>query len=122
MPRVTHSSKSGVIATRATSLVRFDGFTLGSAGTGKESLGQIRYQLLHRTAYALLEAKRFNASVAVMLVHSFSQEHAWFEDYQAFLGLFDVIGAPNTVTFSGVRNGVELYLSWVTGEEQYLLA
>ena len=34
----------------------------------------IRYQLLHRTASAVIEAKRFNASKAVMIVHSFSQE------------------------------------------------
>ena len=90
---------------------------LGLSGT---SLEHIRYQLLHRTASALIEAERFNASAAIMLVHSFSQEHAWFEDYQAFLKLFDKRGAPDSITYVGERNGVELYLSWVTGEERYL--
>jgi hypothetical protein len=56
---------------------------------GDQPLDNIRYQLLHRTASALIEAKWFNASSAVMLVHSFSQEHKWFEDYNEFLGLFD---------------------------------
>ena len=32
-----------------------------------------RYQLLHRTASAMVEAQRFNAKHALMLVHSFSQ-------------------------------------------------
>jgi hypothetical protein len=34
--------------------------------------GSIRYQLLHRAASALLEAKRFHAVAAVMLFHSFT--------------------------------------------------
>ena len=89
-------------------------------GLSGKSLGPIRYQLLHRTASALIEAERFHASAALMLVHSFSQENAWFEDYQAFLNLFGKSGAPNSVTHVGERNGVELYLSWVTGEERYL--
>jgi len=84
------------------------------------SLDSIRYQLLHRTASALIEAERFNASAAMMMVHSFSQEHVWFEDYQAFLNLFGKGGVPNSISHVGERNGVELYLSWVTGEERYL--
>ena len=91
-------------------------------GLGQSPLEQIRYQLLHRTASALIEANRFNASLAIMLVHSFDRDNAWIDDYQAFLSLFDVYGAPNTITSAGIKNGVELYLSWVTGEKQYLLA
>jgi hypothetical protein len=32
----------------------------------------IRYQLLHRAASVVIEAERFNASYAVLPVHSFS--------------------------------------------------
>jgi len=85
-----------------------------------DSLDHIRYQLLHRTASALIEAKWFNASSAVMLVHSFSQDQAWFEDYNEFLRLFDQTGKPDSVTFVGKRDGIDLYFSWVTGEEKYL--
>ena len=87
---------------------------------GDQALDTIRYQLLHRTASALIEAKWFNASSAVMLVHSFSQDHAWFEDYKEFLGLFDKTAKPDSVTFAGEKGGIDLYLSWVTGEEKYL--
>ncbi|WP_413776936.1 DUF6946 family protein [Mesorhizobium sp. AR07] len=33
---------------------------------------RLRYQLLHRTSAALLEAKRFKTDEAAMIVHSFS--------------------------------------------------
>lgn len=85
-----------------------------------DSLDHIRYQLLHRTASVLIEAKWFNASSAVMLVHSFSQDQAWFEDYNEFLRLFDQTGEPDSVTFVGKRDGIDLYFSWVTAEDRYL--
>jgi hypothetical protein len=44
----------------------------------------IRYQLLHRTASALLEARRFGAAHAVMLVQAFRPTGDSFSDYQAF--------------------------------------
>ena len=57
-----------------------------------------------------------------MLVHSFSPVNEGIEDYLVFLSLFDVNGTPNSVTFAGTKDGVELYLAWVTGEEKFLLA
>ena len=44
----------------------------------------LRYQLFHRTASALITAQTFKTDIAIMLVHSFSQNQAWFEDYAAF--------------------------------------
>ena len=95
-------------------------YLCGLLGLVEESLGDVRYQLLHRTASALILAERFNASAALMLVHSFSQEHEWFEDYQRFLGLFGQSGAPDSVTCLGERNGVDTYASWVVGDKRYL--
>ena len=89
-------------------------------GLNGKQLKNVRYQLLHRTASALIEARKFKASCALMLVHSFNQENAWFEDYAAFLALFGKTAVPNSITPVGERNGVELYLSWVTGEKRYL--
>ena len=80
----------------------------------------IRYQLIHRTASAIIEAHRFNAANAVMLVHSFSQEDMWFDDYNNFVGLFSSTGLPNSITSVGQRAGVSLYFGWVRGEERYL--
>jgi hypothetical protein len=33
---------------------------------------------------------------------------------------FDKIGKPDSVTFVGKNNGIELYCGWVTGEDKYL--
>ncbi|MEJ2762023.1 MAG: hypothetical protein P8126_10995 [Gammaproteobacteria bacterium] len=80
----------------------------------------IKYQLIHRTVSALLEADRFCANHALMLVHSFSQSHEWFDHYAEFASLFDVEVSPGLVVHAGDISGKELYLGWVTGEKEYL--
>lgn len=80
----------------------------------------IRYQLLHRTASAIIEAQRFNAVHAVMLVHSFSQSSEWFQDYAAFVSLMGGIAGENSIASIGDRSGVQLHLAWVQGDAQYL--
>lgn len=45
----------------------------------------LRYQLLHSTASAVLEARRVFAPYAVMLVHSFSARREWYKDFDAFV-------------------------------------
>src|SRR5205814_10101274 len=44
----------------------------------------IRYQLLHRTASALLMAREFHAQEAVMLVHSFGDKPNLRADFDTF--------------------------------------
>ena len=82
--------------------------------------GEVRYQLLHRTVSALIEARRFHARHAVMVVHSFSQEHEWFDDYGRFLSLFKVQAAVDEVVTAGRRDKVMLHFAWVCGEKRYL--
>jgi len=82
----------------------------------------IRYQLLHRTASAIIEAKRFGAHQAMMLVHSFSQSQEWFEDYAAFASLFHAEVAIGQVVDAGSCGGIQLSLGWVCGDAKYLTA
>jgi hypothetical protein len=79
-----------------------------------------RYQLLHRTASTLIEAKRFNAPNALMLVHSFSRVNEWFEDYQQFLALFGTRGEIGSLVFAKNIDGVDLFFGWAKGDEKYL--
>ncbi len=79
-----------------------------------------RYQLLHRTASAIIEAQRFNAAHAVMLVHSFSPSGEWFQDYAAFVALMGGNAAEDSMTSVGLRSGVLLHLAWVRGNAHYL--
>ena len=87
----------------------------------EEQIDHIRYQLLHRTASAIIEAKRFNAQDALMLIHSFSQYDEWFEDYSQFLALFGLNNVkPDSLVFAKNINGIDLYFSWVRGDKKYL--
>jgi len=80
----------------------------------------IRYQLLHRTASAIIEAKRFHATKAVMIVHSFSQESEWLEDYQAFVQLYGKEADIGELVHVTTTTGIDLYLGWAKGESRYL--
>ena len=87
----------------------------------KDQINHIRYQLLHRTASAIIEAKKFNAANALMLVHSFSQSNEWFEDYSQFLALFGINGiTPDSLVLAKNINGIDLYFGWVRGDTRYL--
>ena len=87
---------------------------------GSALLGDIRYQLLHRTASAIIEANRYCARHAVLMVHSFSQDDQWFEDYAKFVRLFGAVGTRNKVVTAEDREGVCLHFAWVRGNEKYL--
>ena len=80
----------------------------------------IRYQLLHRTASAITEALRFNANYAAMIVHSFSQQDSWFEDFAAFIRLYGVQSQPGQLFHLVNTQGVELFAGWARGDVKYL--
>lgn len=80
-----------------------------------ETTAARRYQLLHRTTAALLEAERFGAPEAVMLVHSFSRTAEWHGDYAR---LAQALGAEldrGIIAPARVPGPIRLHLGWVTG-------
>ncbi len=73
----------------------------------------LRYQLFHRTASAVLEAQRFGATMAIMLVQSFREDRqSWqdFEGFCAFLGATAVRGGVAEARRTGTER---LFLGWV---------
>lgn len=82
----------------------------------------VRYQLLHRTASAVIEAERFGASHAVMLVHSFSPLNQWFGDFSDFAKLFGQTAEIGRLISARARNGLPLHLGWAHGDERFLQA
>jgi len=98
---------------------RFDYLT-GLLELEGADLSNIYYQLLHRTASTIIEAKRFHATTAAMLVHSFSQAHTWFPEYRDFAGKLGVEAELNKIHYCGERSGVDLYIGWVVGNAEYL--
>lgn len=85
-----------------------------------KDLSAVYYQLLHRTASAVIEAQRFHAKSAIMLVHSFSQEHRWFQEYREFAATLGADAGLNRLHSCGVRSGVHLFVGWVVGSAEYL--
>ena len=77
----------------------------------------LRYQLLHRSASAIYEAKRYRTDIAVILVHSFGNPKDGFSDFAAFLR---ALGAdevtPGTLAGAFPCDGVSLYAGWVQDE------
>jgi hypothetical protein len=80
----------------------------------------VRYQLLHRAASAVLEAERFCAKHAVMLVHSFSQSNEWWDDFREFASLFGPAPERGTLLTGTARDGLPLHMGWVTGQGSWL--
>lgn len=80
----------------------------------------LRYQLFHRTASAIIQARNFSAVYAAMVVHTFSQTNEGFDDYDAFLKMMGLKAGINEVATKQLSNGVRLQLAWVHGSEEWL--
>jgi len=74
----------------------------------------LRYQLLHRSASAVYEAKRYRTKIAAMLVHSFAEDEEGFKDFAAFVR---TLGLDNTSRGNLVGpvscEGVDFYAGWI---------
>ena len=82
----------------------------------------VYYQLVHRAASAVIEAERFGATQAVMLVHSFSPSNRWFEKYRAFAAVFKTTAEIGKLSTVKARGGIPLHLAWVRGDERFVVA
>ncbi len=91
-------------------------------GVTQSGAGHVAYQLLHRAAGAVIEAKRFKANVAVIAVQWFdkgltgSKNPTGFDDFAAFVRLFgaQAIVAPDVPVLLTWLNGIALYAVWVS--------
>ncbi len=89
-----------------------------------EDLYDYRYQLFHRTVSAILMAEKVFAKKAIMLIHSFSQENIWFEDFRRFSLLLNAKNSNPEINqlykCKVLNSGIELYIGWVKGDKKYL--
>jgi hypothetical protein len=79
----------------------------------------VYYQLLHRTASAVIEAERIGAHQAVMLVHSFSPTNQWFPEFKAFVALFGASAEIGKLVTVKAKDALPLHLAWVHGNEHF---
>jgi hypothetical protein len=79
----------------------------------------VRYQLLHRTASAVLMAEEFHARTAVMLVHAFATPTERQGDFKSFcLAMAATEIAPGVYKVPTFEQPA-LYLAWCAGNEKY---
>jgi hypothetical protein len=80
----------------------------------------IYYQLLHRAASAIIEARRFKTDAAAMIVHSFSSGRIWFDAFVQFGSLFDVAMVANKLIAIRPSGKPPLYIGWACGDCSFL--
>ena len=88
-------------------------------GLSESSTSALRYQLLHRTAAAVLLAQEFAANTAAMIVHSFSPTRMWHSDFEAFAHAMGGVIQERGLINAGERGGIQLYLGWAQGEQRF---
>ena len=93
--------------------------TLGLKDPAPDSL---RYQLLHRSASAVLVARDFHAGAAVMLVHSFSATSKHFEDFSAFAAMIAGPVEHNRLAQARSVSQPKLFIGWCTGDRSFAAA
>lgn len=95
-------------------------FLLRTLGIPGMDVSDVRYQLLHRTVSALIEADRVGAKYAAMIVQSFknpkrkSDPKAQLRDFLIFGEKLGTAVEENRLVRVPNRKGVQLYLGWVT--------
>jgi hypothetical protein len=89
-------------------------------GLSEDGIDGVYYQLLHRAAAAVIEARRFKTDVACMIVHSFSPTKRWFDAFAAFVELFGQRAEPNKLIPLRPSGTPPLYTGWATGDERFL--
>lgn len=76
--------------------------------------GTLRYQLIHRTASAIIEAKRYHARDAAMIVQSFCPRHSWFDDFTAFARAMGFSHSElGTLSKQKLCDGVAIRIGWI---------
>jgi len=95
-------------------------FLSSNLGLAVEDAAGARYQLMHRTVSALIEARRFAARHAVMLVHSFGERDESFADYERFAAMLGAEAKRDELVAARVPGDIPAYLGWATGDPTYL--
>jgi len=77
--------------------------------------GGIRYHLVRRFVSTIFLAKRFGARQAVLLMHAFTRENRWFDDFANLLALFNAGVRPGTLAVLDSIPDIRLFAGWCTG-------
>ena len=79
----------------------------------------VRYQLVHRTASALLTARQFHAAAAVMVVHAFDTPIDQRRDFEVFTAALRAEQVAPLVFRVPALKAADLYLAWCDGDPAF---
>lgn len=82
--------------------------------------GHLRYQLVHRTASALITAEKFHAETALMLVHAFAHNPQRREDFDGFCTELCAKKVCDGVFAVPRCDRPALFLAWCDGDRRFL--
>jgi hypothetical protein len=80
---------------------------------GGDPPSDLRYQLFHRSASAVIEAELCGAPFAVMMVQAFRTDEGSWQDFVAFASFLGGTAEPGRVVRAGQKEKPRLYLGWV---------
>jgi hypothetical protein len=79
----------------------------------------VRYQLVHRTASALLTARQFHAAAAVMVVHAFDTPIDQRRDFEVFTAALRAEQVAPLVFRVPALRAPDVYLAWCDGDPAF---
>lgn len=84
-------------------------------GFDRANVGDLRYQLFHRTAATILEARRYRAKKAVLMVHSFCPDATGITDFMSFFERMGISGAGRgSLGDPAEVGGLSLWVGWAS--------
>ncbi len=88
---------------------------------GIKPADKLPYQLFHRTAAAVLEARHFKADCAAMIVQSFSSAQTSFDDFAEFINVFGIDSVKPNKLYKTDKAGIDLYVGWADSPNSTLV-
>lgn len=97
------------------------GFLLEKVGINDREIDNLRYQLFHRLASAVIMAEKFHAKNAIMTIQSFNDNNKenHFDDFTKFMGLYGITSVEKSKLYKLTElNGIAIFAGWVYSECQ----
>lgn len=85
-------------------------------GLGEIQASPLRYQLFHRTASAVMEAKRIGAKTAIVLVQNFHKDSSAWSDFQSFVDQFGAQACRDGICEARCPGVDRLLFAWVDSD------
>ena len=96
------------------------GFILDKIGIKDKNIDNLRYQLFHRLASAVIMAEKFHAKNAILIVQSFIRDDKenHFIDFADFLRLYNYPSINKSQLYKLTKiNGIDIFAAWVYSGE-----